>query len=141
MTNRVRLEVPGGKAGLEWLLEEFRYFAQLHRIPLHVQQEMHVALDEVLSNIVTHGSAAGKRCDVTVALAVERGILEVEVIDDGLPFDPLSGPDPKADLPLAERSAGGLGLYLVKRLMDTLEYTRRGDRNHLVMTRAIEAMK
>lgn len=134
----MHLEIRNGRAGLESLLEQFQEFARLHNIPPQVQQDIHLALDEIVSNIATHGFTRGRQRHITVQWAIDRGVLQVEVVDDGPPFDPLREPEPRPDVPIVDRPIGGMGILLVKRLMDSVEYARRDDRNHLVMRRVIE---
>jgi len=55
------------------------------------------------------------------------------VEDDGQPFDPLAVPEPDTAKSLEERTIGGLGIHLVRKLMDNLEYKRQGERNLLIM--------
>lgn len=137
MADRLLIEVSDRQAGTSVLLEQFGAFASLHQLPVQIQRDTELALDEVMSNIMRHGYGHDGPYRITVELAVERGVLEIQVIDDARAFNPLEARDPNTDVTLAERPLGGLGLYLVKRLMDRLEYSRRDDRNHLVMTRTI----
>jgi serine/threonine-protein kinase RsbW len=57
----------------------------------------------------------------------------VQIKDDGKPFNPLIAPDPDIKVPIEERKIGGLGIYLVRRLMDELDYTQDSGENVLVM--------
>ena len=59
------------------------------------------------------------------------GFLSATVSDDGKPFDPLSLPEPDIHAPIEERKVGGLGIHLLRKLMDTVEYRRTGERNEL----------
>jgi anti-sigma regulatory factor (Ser/Thr protein kinase) len=63
----------------------------------------------------------------------------VTVEDDGVPFNPLEATEPDLDRPLEERSIGGLGIHLVKNLMDDVEYRREAGRNYLVMRKRVPA--
>jgi anti-sigma regulatory factor (Ser/Thr protein kinase) len=69
------------------------------------------------------------------------GELVIEVEDDGRPFNPLQIPPPDMDRPLEQRSVGGLGLHLVRELTSSIEYTRREEKNHLVMRKKTEKSK
>ena len=60
-------------------------------------------------------------------------MVSAEVEDDGRPFDPLAVPEPDIEKSIDERKVGGLGIYLVRTLMDSLEYERRSDKNLLIM--------
>ena len=119
------------------VFEELARLASRHRVPVRVRREVQVALEEVLSNVGRHGRRGGRLPKVTVEKVVEQGVLVVEVSDDGPAFDPLAVPDPRVDLPVTDRPIGGLGIYLVKRLVDAVTYQRRGRSNLLVMRKAI----
>ena len=62
------------------------------------------------------------------------------VSDDGPEFDPLAAAEPDTALGVEERPVGGLGIALVRRLMDAVEYERRGGRNRLLMRRRLVAL-
>ena len=66
-------------------------------------------------------------------LSVEPGEMRVDVEDDGQPFNPLEAPEADTTNPLEERTIGGLGVHLVRKLMDGLEYKRQGERNLLTI--------
>jgi hypothetical protein len=59
----------------------------------------------------------------------------VTLTDDGRPFDPLGVAEPDTALPVEERRIGGLGIYLVRRMMDEVGYQRRADRNVVSLTK------
>ena len=59
------------------------------------------------------------------------------ISDTGVPFDPLEKPDPDITKPAEEREIGGLGIYIVKKTMDTVSYARVGDENRLTMTKKL----
>lgn len=90
-----------------------------------------VALDEVLTNTVSYGFPQGGRHCIAVRIEHRGGYLTAFVSDDGAPFDPLSRPAPDVHAPLAERKVGGLGIHLVRTLMESVEYRCRGGRNEL----------
>ena len=96
-----------------------------------------LALDEVVTNIILHGYDDAADHEIRVTMTLENGVLTMEVEDDGRPFDPLQAPPPNLDLPIEERPVGGLGIHLVRTLMDAVEYQRRGDHNVLTMRKTI----
>ncbi|MBP5247976.1 MAG: ATP-binding protein, partial [Fibrobacter sp.] len=57
----------------------------------------------------------------------------ITFIDHGVPFDPLARPDPDTTLSAAERQIGGLGIFMVKKTMDKMEYSREGEKNILTI--------
>src|SRR5580704_17985444 len=86
-----------------------------------------LVLDEVLTNLGTHGNCRDQPAKIAVIIEPDKVI--GEVIDTGPPFDPRLAPDPSLDIAAADRPVGGLGLYLVRKLSAALEYTRRNDEN------------
>lgn len=94
---------------------------------------MHVALDEILSNIVKYAYDDASRHDIRVSLRIGPRMLEVEVEDDGRAFDPLGAEQQDRATPLSTRSPGRVGVSIVKKLMSEVRYRRDGDRNRLTM--------
>jgi len=98
---------------------------------------INLALDEVITNIIDYGYDDQADHEIHVTMAVEGERLTIEVEDDARQFDPLQAPPPDLDLPLEERPVGGLGIHIVRSLMDTVEHQRRNDRNVLTMQKTI----
>ena len=99
-------------------------------VPADIAARLMIAFDEVISNALNHG-ASGADPRVSVRLLVTHAGVAAEVRDDGRPFDPLSRPAPDTSLPLDERPVGGLGIHLLRELMDEVEYVRDGETNLL----------
>ncbi len=94
-----------------------------------------VALDEILSNIAKYAHSGDEThlIDVRLSIARERVVTQIE--DDGVAFDPLQMAEPDLDVSLEDRQIGGLGIHLVKNLMDDVAYSREGKRNRLTLTK------
>jgi serine/threonine-protein kinase RsbW len=99
--------------------------------------DMNVALDEVLTNVLSHAYDDASPHDIRIVLAVYPGALQAEVEDDGRPFDPRTVPPPDRTAALAERKVGGLGIHFVRSLMSEFAYQRVDGRNRLVLTRTL----
>ena len=112
-------------------------FGEEHGLPAATIFEVNLALDEVLTNIIAYAHDDGAEHEIAVRLALAAGELLVEVEDDGRPFNPLEVPEPDIHQPLAERTIGGLGLHLVRKLMTGLAYRRQDGRNVLVMRKTV----
>jgi serine/threonine-protein kinase RsbW len=133
------LTVPASGEGLRRVEQAFDAFSEDNRLPEPAVHAAQVALDEILSNTVRSGYAGASRGEIEVSFRVVGDLLEVLISDDARPFNPLEREDPDVSAPLLERPVGGLGIYLVKRLMDVVEYERVGDRNRLRLGKRIGA--
>lgn len=96
-----------------------------------------LVVEEVMMNVISYGSVGGRLVRVKLELSQDAGVLRLEISDDGLPFDPLSLPPPDLSLALGERQIGGLGVCLVRTLMDSVTYRRDGDWNRLLMSKTL----
>ena len=106
-------------------------------LPAKVTFELSLAVDEVVTNIISYAYDAGGEHDIVVRLEEQSGEIIVEIEDDGRPFNPLTVPEPRVDLPIEERRLGGLGMHLVRKATDALEYHRRRNKNLLVMRKKL----
>ena len=123
------------------LAEEVSAFCEGLAVPARISMHLSLALDEVLTNIVSYGFDDGCRPRIEVTLALEDGALRAVVRDGGKPFDPLALPPPDLDLPLEERRIGGLGIHFVRELMDEVAYRREGNGNVLTLLKRIGAVE
>ena len=113
------------------LAELIEEFGEKNELPQKVVFYVNLALDELLTNVISYGYKDDQQHDITVDLKLEERVLTTLVWDDGEPFNPIIAQEPDVQLPIDERPVGGLGLLLVKRMMDQVEYHRIGDRNCL----------
>jgi anti-sigma regulatory factor (Ser/Thr protein kinase) len=104
-------------------------------IPQDAAFDMNVALDEVLANLISHAYTDDAVHTIHLAMIATPAALEVQVRDDGVPFDPLAAPTPDLQAPLEDRPIGGLGIHLVRSLMNEVQYQREGGYNTLRIVR------
>lgn len=112
-------------------------FGARHHLPPTVVSHFNIALDEAVSNIIAHAHGDPGLHEIAVRIALADGALSVELSDDGRAFDPRAAPEPDLDAPLDDRQVGGLGIHLVRRLMDEVHYRREGGRNHLSFAKRV----
>lgn len=101
--------------------------------PLEIQPQMDIAVEEIFVNIASYayGEKPGSVMIRLQETSDPKGI-SVTFMDEGVPFDPLARPDPDVTLAAKDRSIGGLGIYLVKKSMDDVQY--RHERNCNILT-------
>lgn len=106
--------------------------------PLKARRQIDVAIDELFGNIARYAYSpdVGK---ATVRFSVEDNPLEVTItfIDNGIPFNPLEKSNPDTHLSAEERPIGGLGIFLVKKSMDLVEYEYKNGQNILKIKKNI----
>lgn len=94
-----------------------------------------MAVDEAATNIILHGYAGRPGGSIRLACWQEGDDLVIEVRDQGEPFDISEVPEPDLHAPLEDRREGGLGVFLMRRMMDRVEFARLGEENVLTMAR------
>jgi serine/threonine-protein kinase RsbW len=133
----MRTAVEAVASQLPVLTRFLQEFWSAARLPPSQAPNFELALEEVFANIVMHGSRPGRPATVEVSLALAEAGVSMTVEDDGPAFDPLQLPAPDAAASLADRPVGGLGVFLVQRVMDSVSYRRVGTRNRLTLTRSV----
>ena len=93
--------------------------------------ELRLVAEEVLTNIAKYGFAPGARPAIEFGFTFSGNAAVLEFRDRGRPFDPLAQPPPDLDAPLEQRPVGGLGLALVRAMVDDARYERDGAANVL----------
>jgi len=93
-----------------------------------------LSLDEIVSNVIRHGYSDTNDHVVEVRLSVHDGVVTSVIEDDGHPYDPRESPEPDLSMPVEQRGPGGLGIFLVRQMMDSIDYARRDGRNILTVT-------
>lgn len=105
---------------------------------MKVQMQIDVAVEEIYVNIANYAYApeTGKAY-ISVRPDPENASVTIEFRDNGIPFDPLAKADPDVTLSAEERKIGGLGIYMVKKSMDAMEYSRKDGQNILTITKKL----
>lgn len=94
---------------------------------------INLVVEELVVNTMNHG---GDVNEIEMTLTSDDDSVIVEIADDGRPFDPLvDAPEPDFTSPLGDRPIGGLGVHLVRTIMDEMHYRRTQGKNHLALTK------
>ncbi len=133
----ITIRLPADVREIERLNQLVRRFGELHEIPSRALYAVNLALDEVVTNVVMHGFEIITGQEVAVRVATAGDDLHSEVVDGGREFNPLDAPLPDLTAALEERALGGLGIHLVRSLMDRVEYRRENAKNVLTMRKRI----
>ena len=119
----------------QWLLSIAAELDMQERI----KKQMMVSCDEIFTNIASYAYPDGNG---SIAVAVEflsdTRDLRIIFSDSGTAFNPLEISEPDTGLALSERKIGGLGMFMVKKMMDSVEYCRKDGKNILTLTKCLE---
>jgi anti-sigma regulatory factor (Ser/Thr protein kinase) len=123
-------DVPGALDGVE-------KFCLGRELATETALEMRLVAEEVLTNFVKYAHAATEEQVMAVRLSASGGTVRLEFRDEGVPFNPLDAPIPDVTSRPEERGIGGLGVVLLKALVDDATYVREGSVNVLVLIKRV----
>ncbi len=99
--------------------------------------EAQLVIEEAVVNVIRYAFPGGERHDIVVRIEIGEREMRIEVIDDGVPFDPTRVPPADVTSPIESRPVGGLGIHLIRSMMDQVGYHRHDGHNHLTMAKTI----
>ena len=107
------------------------------RVPEATVLDLRLVAEEVLTNVAKYGHDDGAEHWARVRLTLAAGEVTLEFTDDGRPFDPLAAEPPDLAAPVEARAPGGLGILLVRSLVDAAAYVRLGSENVLTLRKRV----
>ena len=134
------LEIENDLSELDRIHDCLERLAEEWNIPPKPVFDITLTVEELVSNVINYGyEDTGNLIMLTFSL--NDDVLSILIEDEGKAFNPLDMPAPDINAPVEERKIGGLGIHLAKTLMDSFAYERKGDRNHVTLTRRISRIK
>ena len=137
MSNRFELTLLNRAAEVARAQDALEQFAQHHAIPRRTLHEVQLALEEHLTNIVRYGHTDGGEHPINIACGFDFPELKIQIEDDGRAFNPLEHPAPDLSKPIEDRPIGGLGIHMMHKSLDGMEYRRTDGKNILTMTKRV----
>lgn len=135
--DEVSFQIRASLSELDHLATIVHQFGEKHDLPEKIVFALNLALDELITNCIKYGYKEGGEHTILVRLSFVPGEITLIVEDDGGPFNPLEAREPDITCPVEQREVGGLGLHLLRSLMDEICYERRDGRNLLRIRKAI----
>jgi serine/threonine-protein kinase RsbW len=112
-------------------------FAETHGVDEPLTYSINLVVEELFTNMVKYNTGGGRH--IAIRLDVLDGTLRIELVDDDVdPWDPNEAPAVKTDQPIEERKPGGLGLYLVRSIVDELKYEYTNRQMKVTATKNLE---
>ena len=133
------LTIEAKVANLQQVLDFVDENLKSMRCPMKILIQIDVAVEEIFVNVASYAYAPNTG-SVTVQMELQEHprTVVITVIDSGIPYNPLAKEDPDVTLSAEERAIGGLGIYMVKKSMDKMEYEYTDQKNVLKMYKGIE---
>ena len=101
-------------------------------------KKINLAVEEAVTNVMLYAYPPGVKGDVRIEMRANDLQLMFNIFDSGAPFNPTTVPDADVTLPLEQRHKGGLGIFLIRKLMDHVSYERIDDCNELVLIKRLD---
>ena len=107
------------------------------QLDMHVAMKLQVAIEEMVTNVIFYAYSEGTTADITLTVESEGDELTFVLSDSGKPFDPTAKEDADLDVNPMDREQGGMGILIVKNIMNEVSYQRLGEMNQLIMKKKI----
>jgi anti-sigma regulatory factor (Ser/Thr protein kinase) len=132
-----RLLLRNDIAEIEKLANELVLFGEAGGLPAETVFEIKLALEELIVNVILHGYEDDAEHQIAVEIRLTDEELTMTIEDDGKPFNPLEFRSENIERPFDERETGGMGIHLVRQLMDEVSYQREQGRNVLFLRKQV----
>lgn len=137
MPERLDVTIANTHEELERLQGEAAAFVRRAGLSNEAVLELQLVIEESVINVIRYAFPEGGRHDIAVRFEDDGVEFRMEVVDDGIAFDPTTIPPADVNAPIDDRPIGGLGMHLIRATMDRIAYQRREGRNHLLMAKTI----
>jgi anti-sigma regulatory factor (Ser/Thr protein kinase) len=122
---------------LESITKYLDELASLWDLSIPFTMTLNLVLEEAFTNIVNYGYQDDKNHEIEIIFEKQNNRLFIRLIDDGVPYDPTLTANPDINLSAEEREIGGLGVFLIRKMMDKVNYQRHEGCNILKMEKTI----
>ena len=107
------------------------------QLDMHVAMKMQVAMEEMVTNVIFYAYPKGTSADIKLTAESDGKEVTFVLSDTGKPFDPTAKEDADLDVNPMDREQGGMGILIVKNIMNEVSYERLGDMNQLTMKKKL----
>ena len=134
MTDTLVLRFAASHEQLQLAEREINQLAERQQWPEDLLFKVKLVVEEIGLNIIDYGYAGEQSGEIEIRFRCGKETLTIDIIDEGKSFDPLTeSPAPNTSAQIEERPIGGLGVHLVKQMMDEVRYVREGTCNRLTL--------
>ena len=137
MTEQTNMILKNDVSELEKVMSFITDLCARNSIPPETEYDLNLALDEMITNVAKHAYPEGGEHQFTLQISASPEEFVARLEDDGMEFNPMAHPVPDLDAPLEERKVGGLGIFLVRQIMTTVEYQRVAGKNVITLRKKL----
>lgn len=134
----LEIKISNDLAEIDRVNQEFGAFIEQWEIPAALGYKFSVAFDELLNNTISYAYQDDNEHQIDIRVDFTGGRLVVTIEEDGMPYNPFSREAPDTSLSLEEREIGGLGVHLVRKLMEEVSYHRKIDTNVITLVHRVD---
>ncbi len=122
---------------LKVLAQKVEELGEEWQLGMALVTNINLVLEEAVSNIIFYAFDDKKRHNIDITITMDNKKLTIQIVDGGKPFDPTKKTPPDTTLSAEEREIGGLGIFLMGKIMDKLDYQRKDEKNILTLRKTI----
>lgn len=122
---------------LTTIAEKMMELADKWQLPHALALNINLVIEEALTNIIFYAFPDKGKHQIKISVMLSNNLLTIKIADDGIAFNPLSQQQPDITLTAEQRPVGGLGIFLISQIMDTMHYTRQKNQNILKLNKSI----
>ena len=135
--HKYSFELKSDLSELKALCQHLNKFGRATGISEACITDVNICLDELFTNTVSYGFKDDLEHIIRFTMELDNRVLTLIIEDEGIPFNPLEKKDPEVPADLIDVSIGGLGIHIVRKLMDALSYKRESNKNKFTMKKFI----
>ncbi len=137
VSHKNSFELKSDLSELETLCQHLNKFGHVTGLSEACITDINICLDELFTNIVSYGFTDDLEHIIKFTINVDNNVLTLTIEDEGIAFNPLEKKDPEIPADLIDVRIGGLGIHIVRKLMDDMSYERKRGKNKLTMKKFI----
>ncbi len=137
MSTNKTVQITNQRDQVDTVRKFFDDYSKENKLTEKTVHDIQMALDELLTNIVNYGYEDSDEHKIDVRFGINDDAVRVEIIDDSKPYNILEQENPDISLSVEDKPIGGLGIFLIKKLMSNVDYYTEEGKNHLVMIKEL----
>ena len=137
MSTHKTVRITNQRDQIDTVRKFFDDYSKENKLTEKTVHDIQMALDELLTKIVNYGYEDTDEHQIDIHFGVNDDAVKVEIVDDSKPYNILEKDNPDISLSMEDKPIGGLGIFLIKKLMSNVDYYTEEGKNHLVMIKEL----